>query len=202
MLGARLSCGHQVVLTSGIPVLCQYPIFTWAILLPILAVAYQGMKYHKKCIRKLCTPNCNNIVQKLDLNRKSLTGKIKSFVFLFCLFHFLDLNQILNPFQQLHPLHHERPFSMGMVHRVGSCIQLPVKLLYFPFPMPITEDVVAINGNGNKQKQKKSNKKFKTSSVVLKRIIKTRLMLVHPCLLYKNLNKNFEVGIDDIWKIC
>lgn len=64
--------------------------------------------------------------------------------------------------------------------------------------MPITEDVVEINGNGNKQKQK-SNKKFKTSSVVLKRIIKTiRLMLVHPCLLYKNLNKNFEVGIDNI----
>ena len=26
-------------------------------------------------------------------------------------------------------------------------------------------------------------------------------MLVHPCLLYKNLNKNFEVGIDDIWKM-
>ena len=51
-----------------------------------------------------------------------------------------------------------------------------------------------INKNG-----KKSNKKFKTSSVVLKRIIKTiRLMLVHPCLLYKNLNENFEVGIDDI----
>ena len=44
---------------------------------------------------------------------------------------------------------------MGMVHRVGSCIQLPLQLLYFPFPMPITEDVVAINGNGNKQKQKK-----------------------------------------------
>jgi len=26
-------------------------------------------------------------------------------------------------------------------------------------------------------------------------------MLVHPCLLYKNLNKNFEVGFDDIWKM-
>ena len=115
------------------------------------------MKYHNKCIRKLCTPNCNNIIQKLDLNRKSLTGKIASFVFLFCLFHFLDLNQILNPFQQLHALHHERPFSMGMVHRVGSWIQLLLQLLYFPFPMPITEDVVAINGNGNKQRQKKQH---------------------------------------------
>ena len=161
LLGARLSCGHQVVLTRGIPVLCQYPIFMWAVLLPILAVAYQGMKYHKKCIRKLCTPNCNNVIQKLDLNRKSLTGKIASFVFLFCLFHFLDLNQILNPFQQLHTLHHERPFSMGMVHRVGSCIQLPLQLLYFPCPMPITEDVVAINGNGNKQKQKKATRRSK-----------------------------------------
>ena len=75
LLGARLSCGHQVVLTCGIPVLCQYPIFTWAILLPILAVAYQGMKYHNKCIRKLCTPNCNNIIQKLDLNRKKPNRK-------------------------------------------------------------------------------------------------------------------------------
>ena len=50
-----------------------------------------------------------------------------------------------------------------------------------------------------KKNKKKSSKKFKTSLVVLKRIIKTiRLMLVHLCLLYKNLNENFEVGIDDI----
>ena len=46
---------------------------------------------------------------------------------------------------------------MGMVHRVGSWIQLLLQLLYFPFPMPITEDVVAINGNGNKQRQKKQH---------------------------------------------
>ena len=44
---------------------------------------------------------------------------------------------------------------MGMVHRVGSCIQLALQLLYFPFAMPITEDVVAVNRNGNKQKRKK-----------------------------------------------
>ena len=43
---------------------------------------------------------------------------------------------------------------MGMVHRVGSCIQLALQLLYFPFAMPIT-DVVAVNRNGNKQKKKK-----------------------------------------------
>ena len=61
--GARLSCGHQVVLTCGIPILRQCPIFTWAILLPILAVPYQGMKYHKKCIRRLCTCNCNNVMK-------------------------------------------------------------------------------------------------------------------------------------------
>jgi len=116
----------------------------------------------RNVLRKLFTPNCNNVViQKLDLNRKSVTGKIKSFVFLFCLFHFLDLNQILNPFQQLHPLHHERPFSMGMVHRVSSCIQLLLQLLYFPFPMPITEDVVAINGNRDKEEQKKATRSSK-----------------------------------------
>ena len=63
LLGARLSCSHQVVLTCGIPILRQCPIFTWAILLPILAVPYQGMKYHKKCIRKLCTCNCNNVMK-------------------------------------------------------------------------------------------------------------------------------------------
>ena len=161
LLGARLSCGHEVVLTRSIPVLLQEGCSQEYRMPTMLAVAYQGMKY-KKCIRKLCTPNCNNVaIQNLDLNRESLTGKIKSFVFLFCLFHFLDSNQILDPFQQFHPLHHERPFSMSMVHRVGSCMQLPLQLLYYPFPMPITEDVVAINGDGNKQKQKKVTRSSK-----------------------------------------
>jgi len=172
------------VLTRSIPVLRQCPIFTWAILLPLLAMAYRGMKYHKKCIRKLCTRNCNKVViWKFDLKKKSLTGRIESFVFLFCLFLFLELNQILNPFQQLHPLHHEWPFWMYMVPRVGGCIQVPLQLLYFPFPTPIIGCVVAISGNGNKkQKQKKATRrKIKTSSIVLKRIEKKiRLTLVHP----------------------
>ena len=42
-----------------------------------------------------------------------------------------------------------------MVPRVGGCIQLPLQLLYFPFPMPIIEGIVAINGNGNKKQTKK-----------------------------------------------
>ena len=104
--------------------------------------------------------NCVHVIAimswKLDVNRKSLTQRIESFVFLF-----LELNQILNPFQQLHPLHYERPFSMGMVHCVGGCIQLPLQLLYFPFPTPIIEGAIGINRNGNKQKTKakKGNKK-------------------------------------------
>ena len=43
---------------------------------------------------------------------------------------------------------------------------------------------------------------IKTKKATLKRIKKITLMLVHPFLLYKNLNKNFETGIEDISKIC
>ena len=65
---------------------------------------------------------------------------------------------------------------MGMVHCVGGCIQLPLQLLYFPFPTPIIEGAIGINRNGNKQKAKakKGNKKIRTSS--LKRIKKKKLM--------------------------
>ena len=56
---------------------------------------------------------------------------------------------------------------------------------------------MAIN---KKQKQKKvTRRKVRTSS--LKRIKKKKVMLVHLFLLYKNLNKNFETGIEDISKI-
>ena len=91
---------------------------------------------------------------------------------------------------------------MGMVHCVGGCIQLPLQLLYFPFPTPIIEGAIGINRNGNKQKTKakKGNKKIRTSS--LKRIKKKKLMLVHLFLLYKNLTKNVETGIEDISEIC
>ena len=55
---------------------------------------------------------------------------------------------------------------------------------------------MAIN---KKQKQKKvTRRKVRTSS--LKRIKKKKVMLVHLFLLYKNLNKNFETGIEDISK--
>ena len=55
---------------------------------------------------------------------------------------------------------------------------------------------MAIN---KKQKQKKvTRRKIRTSS--LTRIKKKKLMLVHLFLLYKNLNKNFEAGIEDISK--
>ena len=85
---------------------------------------------------------------------------------------------------------------MGMVHCVGGCIQLPLQLLYFPFPTPIIEGAIGIN---KKQKQKKvTRRKVRTSS--LKRIKKKKVMLVHLFLLYKNLNKNFETGIEDISK--
>ena len=54
-------------------------------------------------------------------------------------------------------------------------------------------------GINKKQKQKKvTRRKIRTSS--LTRIKKKKLMLVHLFLLYKNLNKNFEAGIEDISK--
>ena len=74
----------------------------------------------------------------------------------------------------------------------------------FPFPYAYhrrrnRSKQMAIN---KKQKQKKATRrKIRTSSIVLKRIKKTKIMLVHLSLLYKNLNKNFETGIEDISKI-
>ena len=91
---------------------------------------------------------------------------------------------------------------MGMVHCVGGCIQLPLQLLYFPFPTPIIEGAIGINRNGDKQKTKakKGNKKIRTSSV--KRIKKKKLMLVHLFLLYKNLNKTLRLELKTFQKIC
>ena len=90
---------------------------------------------------------------------------------------------------------------MGMVHCVGGCIQLPLQLLYFPFPTPIIEGAIGINRNGNKQKTKakKGNKK-KDQNKFLNKDKKEKFMLVHLFLLCKNLNKNFEAGIEDISK--
>ena len=74
----------------------------------------------------------------------------------------------------------------------------------FPFPYAYhrrrnRNKQVAIN---KKQKQKKATRrKIRTSSIVLKRIKKKKIMLVHLSLLYKNLSKNFETGIEDISKI-
>ena len=91
---------------------------------------------------------------------------------------------------------------MSMVHCVGGCIQLPLQLLYFPFPTPIIEGAIGINRNGDKQKTKakKGNKKIRTSSV--KRIKKKKLMLVHLFLLYKNLNKTLRLELKTFQKIC
>ena len=74
----------------------------------------------------------------------------------------------------------------------------------FPFPYAYhrrgnRNKQMAIN---KKQKQKRATRrKIRTSSIVLKRIKKKKIMLVLLSLLYKNLNKNFQTGIEDISKI-
>ena len=71
----------------------------------------------------------------------------------------------------------------------------------FPFPYAYhrrgnRNKQMAIN---KKQKQKKATRrKIRTSSIVLKRIKKKKIMLLHLSLLYKNLSKNFETGIEDM----
>ena len=58
---------------------------------------------------------------------------------------------------------------------------------------------MAIN---KKQKQNKSNKKKDQNKFHCTKEDKKKLMSVHLFLLYKNLNENFQTGIEDISKIC